>query len=115
MRIYLLLLCSMFCFSPVAHGQVSKSSEPLKSLASAAYVRQSDGAYITDNRIFEFANTLRDDGNGYIRLLLLKTIHNEHIDGREETTGQVRVEAWTLTRNDARAKRWSLGSGSVSN
>jgi len=61
---------------------------------------------ISPNKIFEFANPLDNDGDGYIRLLLLKTIHNQHIDGREETTGQVRVQAWTLAKNGTRQKRW---------
>src|SRR5205085_2864783 len=37
-------------------------------------------------------------------------IHNEHIDGQEETTGQVRVQAWTLAKNGTREKRWNLYS-----
>jgi hypothetical protein len=68
----------------------------------------SDGAYVTDNKIFEFADVFRDDGEGYIRLLLLKTIHNEHIDGHEETTGRIRVQAWTLGNNGTRRERWQL-------
>jgi len=44
----LLMLCPLFGFSLVAYGQASKSSEPILSPASAAYVRQSDGAYITE-------------------------------------------------------------------
>jgi hypothetical protein len=106
----LLVLCSLVGSSPVAHGQASKSREPFNSSASAAYVRQSDGAYVTDNKIFEFANPLHDEGNGNIRLLLTKTIHNEHIDGQEETTGQVKVQAWTLAKNAIREKRWDLSS-----
>jgi hypothetical protein len=104
----LLMLFPLFGSSLVAYGQASKSSEPIRSQASAAYVRQSDGAHVADNKIFEFANPLDDDGNGYIPLLLLKTIHNEHIDGHEETTGFVRVQAWTLAENGTRQKRWNL-------
>jgi hypothetical protein len=106
----LLVLCSLVSSSPVAHGQASKPRERFNSSASIAYIRQSDGAYVTDNKIFEFANPLHDDGNGYTRLLLLKTTHNEHIDGQEETTGQVRVQAWTLAKNGTREERWNLSS-----
>jgi hypothetical protein len=106
----LLILCSLFAFSLVADGQGSKSSEAFRSPASAAYVRRSDGAYVTDNKIFEFANPLSDGGDDNIPLLLLKTIHNEHIDGHEETTGVVRVRAWTLPKNGTheKKKRWNF-------
>ncbi len=43
-----------------------------------------------------------------MRLLLLKNLHNEHIDGHEETTGQMAVQAWSLERNGTRNERWSF-------
>jgi hypothetical protein len=81
---FLLLGCSLYL-----PGQNSTDATPFSSSGSSAYMRQSDGAHVTDNRTFEFANVLHDDGSGYIRLLLLKNVHNEHIDGHEETTGQM--------------------------
>jgi len=106
----LVMLCTLVGFSLMACAQAPRSSEPITSSASAAYVRQGDGAYVTDNKVFEFANPLNDDGNGYIRLLLLKTMHNEHVDGSEETKGQLRVQAWTVAKNDTRQKRWFFSS-----
>src|SRR5437868_3319370 len=43
-----------------------------------------------------------------IRLLLLKSIHNEHIDGREGVPADwVVVQAWTVLHN-ARSPRWKF-------
>lgn len=108
LRLSLLLLFSLFGWSLYLPGQSSRDATPFSSSGSSAYIRPSDGAYVTDNRIFEFANVLHDDGSGYIRLLLLKDVHNEHIDGHEETTGQLAVQAWTLEENGTRNGRWSF-------
>ena len=111
MKIHLLVLMySLLGLSVVGHSQTSKPSEQFRSPGSTAYTRRSDGAYVTDNRVFEFVNALLDDGDRSTWLLLLKSIHNEHIDGLEETTGRVRVQAWTLGKNGTREKRWNLSS-----
>ncbi len=107
-RLPILMFFSLLGWSSYLPGQNSRDATPFSSSGSSAYIRQSDGAYVTDNRTFEFANALHDDGRGYIRLLLLKDVHNEHIDGHEETTGQMAVQAWTLEKNSARNERWSF-------
>lgn len=89
-------------------GQSSRDATRFSSSGSVAYIRQSDGAYVTDNRSFEFANVLRDDGDGYVHLLLLKDVHNEHIDGHEETKGQIAVQAWTVEKDGTRDERWNF-------
>jgi hypothetical protein len=107
-RLSLILFFSLFGWSLYTPGQNSRGAKPFSSSGSSAYIRQSDGAYVTDNRTFEFANVLHNDGGGYIRLLLLKDVHNEHIDGHEETTGQLAVQAWTIQQNDRRNERWTF-------
>jgi len=107
-RLLILVFFSLLGWSLYLPGQNSRAATPFSSSASSAYIRQSDGAYVTDNRTFEFANVLHDEGSGYIRLLLLKDVHNEHIDGHEETTGQMAVQAWTLEKNGTRNERWNF-------
>jgi hypothetical protein len=105
-RLPVLLVLFALAWSLYVAGQSSGDTMPSSSAPSSAYIRQSDGAYVTDNRIFEFANVLRDDGGGYIRLLLLKEVQNEHIDGHEDTTGQMTVQAWTFGKDGTRSERW---------
>ena len=107
-RLPILMFFLLFGWSLYLPGQSSRGATPFSTSGSSAYIRQSDGAYVTDNRTFEFANVLHDDGSGYIRLLLLKDVHNEHIDGHEETTGQMEVQAWTLEKNGTRNERWNI-------
>src|SRR5437879_11524023 len=106
-RLPLLVFFSLFGLSLFLPGQNSRDATPFSSSGSSAYIRQSDGAYVTDNRTFEFANVLHDDGSGYIRLLLLKDVHNEHIDEHEETTGQMAVQEWNIEKNGTRNASWS--------
>lgn len=112
MRVFLpLLLCFLLLgLSLYLPAQSSRDETPFLSSGSSAYIRQSDGAYVTDNHLFEFANALSDHGSGYTRLLLLKDVHNEHIDGHEETTGQMTVRAWTLGKDGTRSERWTFTS-----
>ena len=107
-RLPILVFFSLLGWSSYLRGQNSRDATPFSSSGSSAYIRQSDQAYVTDNRTFEFANVLHDDGSGYIGLLLLKEVHNEHIDGHEETTGQMAIQAWTLEKNGTRNERWSF-------
>src|SRR5205085_6450214 len=77
----MILRAALVLLSVVAY--VSSQAPPAKTVrfaspTSSAYIRQSDGAFVRDNYQFEFAHVLRDDGSGYIRLLLLKSIHNAH-------------------------------------
>jgi len=101
-------LLLLLAAAPLLFGQAVRNGSKHQSSPSSAYVRQSDGAFVTDNNQFEFANVLHDDGSGYIRLLLLKNIHNEHIDGREETTGKIEVEARTISRDHTLKPRWKV-------
>jgi hypothetical protein len=99
----------LLVLGPYLNAQgASPTAGRFHSPTSSAYIRQSDGAFITDDNQFEFAHVLHDDGSRYIRLLLLKNIHNEHIDGREETTGRIAVEAWTISRDNSRKPRWKF-------
>jgi hypothetical protein len=107
----------LFCFllllvvaAPLVSATQPRNRIKHQSPPSSAYVRQSDGAFVTDNNQFEFANVLYDDGSGYIRLLLLKNVHNEHIDGHEETNGRIEVEAWTLSGDNTRTSRWKFNA-----
>ena len=104
----LLVLFSFFGSALCLPAQNSRDATAFSSSGSSAYIRQSDDAFVTENRTFEFANVLHDDGSGYIRLLLLKDVQNEHIDGHEETTGQMAVQAWNLEENGTRNERWSF-------
>lgn len=110
-RLQVMLLSVLLGAFPSLPGQSSREATPLSSPGSSAYIRQSDGAYVTDNHIFEFVNVLHDDGSGYTHLLLLKHVHNEHIDGHEETKGQIAVQAWTLQKDGTRNKRWNFAAG----
>lgn len=88
----------------------SEKVPQFRSAGSSAYVRASDGAFVTDNNLFEFADVLRDNGSGYFRLLLLKSERNEHIEGHEDTLGQVGVQAWTVGERGKRTRRWRIAA-----
>jgi hypothetical protein len=90
----------------------TKHSPPPFQAESSAYVIEGKNAwtFVTENRLFRFAEVLGDKGTYEALLLLEETYHNERTDGIEGMRGNATVRAWDVKPGGKRTLRWTLRS-----